>query len=127
VPTTTLPRNPVVVGSAQDILERLERYAAARHERAATGAPLPPVAAAPPVHPFDAATVDLFPYDLVATVVAAAVTILTSVASALPAALAVAAGLIGFGEWSRRARWFPSVGVNLVIGAVVGAVLVLVS
>jgi len=127
VPATTLERTAVAVGSAQDLLERLERYAAVRRARVGAVGPPTPVAPSPPVRRFDPATVDLFPYDLVATIVGAASTILVSVAFALPVALVFAAGLVGGGEWARRARWFPSVGVNLVLGAVVGAVLVLVS
>jgi hypothetical protein len=127
VPATTLERDPVVVGSAQDLLERLERYTALHRARVATGASPPPVTPATPAHRFDPATVDLFPYDLFATIVAAAATIVVSIALTLPVALVFAAGLVGLGEWSRRARWFPSVGINLVLGAVVGAVLVLVS
>jgi hypothetical protein len=125
VPVTSLERSSAAVGSAQDILERLERYAAARRAaRVVTGDGLLPSA---PVHRFDAATVDLFPYDLLATIVGAALTILTSIVFARPLALVFAVGLVGLGEWSRRSRWFPSVGVNLVLGAIVGAVLVLVS
>ncbi len=128
MPATTLERNAVAVGSAQDLLERLERYAAVRRARVGSVAPpTPAVAPAPPVRRFDPSTVDLFPYDLVASIIGAASTILVSVAFALPVALVFAAGLAGCGEWARRARWFPSVGVNLVLGAIVGAVLVLVS
>jgi hypothetical protein len=123
VPVTTLERSPVAVGSAQDILERLERYAAARRAaRVVATAPL-----TEPTHPFDAATVDLFPYDLIAAVVGCAATILASIVLARPAALLFAAALIVLGAWARRHRWFPSVGVNLVIGAVVGLVLVVLS
>jgi hypothetical protein len=126
VPTTTLERSPAVVGSAQDLLDRLERYAEVRRTRVRAGT-LPPITAAAPARRFDPATVDLFPYDLFATIAGAALTILVSVAFALPVALVCAAGLVALGEWSRRARWLPSVGVNLVLGAIVGAVLVLVS
>jgi hypothetical protein len=122
VPATTLERNPVAVGSAQDILERLERYAAAhRALRAVTAAP------PTPVHRFDAATVDLFPYDLVAAVLGCAATILASIVLARPAALGFAAALVACGAWARQHRWFPSVGTNLVIGTVVGFLLVVIS
>jgi hypothetical protein len=123
VPATTLERNPVAVGSAQDILERLERYAAAR--RAVRVAA--PATDAQPSHRLDAATVDLFPYDLIAAVIGCAATILASIVLARPAALVFAAGLVACGAWARRLRWFPSVGVNLVIGAVVGTLLVVAS
>jgi hypothetical protein len=123
VPVTTLERSPVAVGSAQDILERLERHAAAR--RAVRAAPA--AAAAEPARRFDAATVDLFPYDLIAAVIGCAATILTSIVLARPVALACAAGLIVCGAWARQRRCFPAVGVNLVIGAIVGLVLVVAS
>jgi hypothetical protein len=140
VPATTLDR-PIAIGSAQDILARLERYAAA--QRAAWSvAPAfprvpPPVVRAQPapragVHPLrigpallDAASVDLFPYDLAATVAGCAATILASIAFARPLALLCAAGLALSGEWARRYRWFPSVGTNLILGTAVGVVLVL--
>ena len=127
VPTTTLECDQIAVGSARDLLERLERYTAVLRARVDAGAPPPPITPVTPARRFDPATVDLFPYDLFATIVAAAATIVVSIALTLPVALVFAAGLVGFGEWSRRARWFPSVGINLVLGAVVGAVLVLVS
>jgi hypothetical protein len=122
VPASTLERRPAAVGSAQDILERLERYAAARR-----GARVLPAAPVVPAHRFDAATVDLFPYDLIAAIVGCAATILASVVVARPVALVCAAALVALGAWSRRERWFPSAGVNLVIGALVGLVLVVVS
>jgi hypothetical protein len=128
VPVTTLERRAPAVGSAQDILERLERYAAARRAARAVPAPrLVPASPVAPVHRFDAATIDLFPYDLIATIVGAASTILASIVFAVPVALAFAGGLALSGEWARRRRWFPSVGVNLVIGVVLGTILVLVS
>jgi hypothetical protein len=121
VPVTTLERPAVAVGSAQDILERLERYAA-MHRRVRAVA-----LAHPPARRLDPATVDLFPYDLIAAVVGCAATILASIALAPPAAAGFAATLIVSGAWSRQHRWFPSAGVNLVIGAVVGLLLVVVS
>jgi hypothetical protein len=123
VPVTTLERNPVAVGSAQDILERLERYAAGH--RAVRAVPTVPVAE--PADRFDAATVDLFPYDLIAAVIGCAATILASIVLARPAAMVFAAGLIVCGAWARQHRFFASVGVNLVIGAIVGLVLVVAS
>jgi len=140
VPATTLARGPVAVGSAQDILERLERYAALRRttvprpvaRRDIVIEPAPLAAATQPhrvgmVHGIDAATIDLFPYDLAATIVGCAATILASIAFARPVALLCAAGLLTSGEWARRHRWFPSVATNLLIGTVVGLVLVVLS
>jgi hypothetical protein len=127
VPATTLERTPTAIGSAQDILERLERCAGARRARGAVGALRMPAAPVERVHRFDPATVDLFPYDLLAMIAAAAATIVVGIVFVLPLALGFAAALLAFGAWSRHARWFPGVGTNLVIGAVVGAVLVVVS
>jgi hypothetical protein len=136
VPAPTLERGPVAVGSAQDILDRLERYAAVHR----TVAPRPParpdlvVEPAPTFTPargvlrgIDVATIDLFPYDLAATILGCAATILASIAFARPVALVLAAGLLTVGEWARRHRWFPSVAVNLLIGTVVGLALVVFS
>lgn len=134
-------RGPVAVGSAQDILERLERYAALRRARAPrpiacpdiVGAPALPASTPHPrgaggiVHGIDAATIDLFPYDLAATIVGCAATILASIAFARPVALLCAAGLLTSGEWARRHRWFPTVATNLLIGTVVGVALVVFS
>ena len=122
MPATTLERKSVAVGSAQDILERLERYAAAR--RTVRVLPPAPIGSS---HHFDPATVDLFPYDLLAAVIGCAATILASIVLAQPAALLFAAALNGLGVWARQRHWFPSVGANLVIGALVGLLLVVVS
>jgi len=138
VPATTLERGPVAVGSAQDILDRLERYAAVR--RIAAPRPLArsdlvvePARLPTRTHPggvlhgIDAATIDLFPYDLVASIVGCAAIILASIAFARPVALVLAVGLLTAGEWARRHRWFPSVAANLLIGTVVGLALVVFS
>ena len=141
MPATTLERGPVAVGSAQDILERLERYAAIRRAAASRPTGGPTVVVEPAVlatagpaprtggmlHGIDAATIDLFPYDLAATIIGCAATILASIAFARPLALLVAAGLLTSGEWARRHRWFPSVATNLLIGTIVGIVLVVFS
>jgi len=117
------------IGSAQDILERLERYAAARRVAVANAAHAPSITVGPPggSHGIDPATADLFPYDLLATIVGCVATVLAGIAFALPVALVFAAALGGSGEWARRNRWFPSAALNLVIGTMVGVVLVLVS
>jgi hypothetical protein len=122
VPVSTLERDPVVVGSAQDILERLERYAAT-HRPPRVIPDAAPVTA--PAHRFDPATVDLFPYDLAAAIIGCAATILASVAFARPLALLFVGGLAVASEWSRRTRWFPGVGTNLLLGTAIGLVLVL--
>jgi len=141
VPATTLQRGPVAVGSAQDILERLERYAATRRVAAPRGVARPDIVIEPGarpgrartsgaggiIHGIDAATIDLFPYDLAATILGCAATILASIAFARPVALLCAAGLLTAGEWARRHRWFPSLATNLLIGTVVGLVLVVFS
>jgi hypothetical protein len=145
VTASTLERNPVAVGSAEDILDRLERYAAARRVASAgptvidspltiTPSPRRVTVRRADVHPLrigpallDAATVDLFPYDLVATILGCVATILASIAFTRPLALLIAAGLALTGEWARRSRWFPSVGTNLLLGTAIGVVLVLVS
>jgi len=72
----------------------------------------------------DPATADLFPYDLAATIVGCVATILAYRFVGGPFALALTLGLLAAGESARRWRWFPSAGVNLMIGVVAGAILV---
>jgi hypothetical protein len=72
----------------------------------------------------DPATADLFPYDLAATIVGCVATILAFRYVPGPFALGITVGLLAAGEAARRYRWFPSAGVNLLIGVVAGAVLV---
>jgi hypothetical protein len=132
--------------SARDILARLERYAAAY--RVASPSPSPRVALAPTVRlldhsaatlevptddfqpharqlrRLDPATADLFPYDLAVTIVGCVATILAYRFVAAPVALAITVGLLAAGEGARRRRWFPSAGVNLMIGVLAGAILV---
>jgi hypothetical protein len=74
-----------------------------------------------------ASTIDLFPYDLAASIVGCALTIMACIALGRAAAFALTALLVGVGELLRRRRWFPSLGVNLVIGTAVGLIFVLVS
>jgi hypothetical protein len=73
----------------------------------------------------DPATADLFPYDLAASIVACALTIMVNISFGRPAALGFAVALGVLGEWMRRTKWFPSIGVKLLIGTVVGLVLAL--
>jgi hypothetical protein len=73
---------------------------------------------------FDPATVDLFPYDLAASIVGCAATILAYVSLGLPIAVVITAALVAGGEGARRRRWFPSLGLNLVIGTIVGLLFV---
>jgi hypothetical protein len=159
--TSVDSREPEVI-SAQELLIRLERYAAA-HRAAVAEAPVAdaPVATAPTVEapvvespassaiatpaivPPDAtvpasdehlptprrrlnpATADLFPYDLTASIVGCAATIMAYISFGRPIALALTAVLLVLGVAMRGRRWFPSVGVNLIIGTVVGLIFVL--
>ena len=70
------------------------------------------------------ATADLFPYDLAASIVACALTIIAYISFGRPVAVGVTAVLAVAGECMRRFRWFPSIGVKILIGAVAGLVLV---
>jgi hypothetical protein len=72
----------------------------------------------------DPATADLFPYDLTASIVACAVTIVAYVSFGRPVAVAATIALAVAGEWMRRVRWFPSIGGKLLIGTAVGLLLV---
>ena len=116
------------LGRAQEILARLERYAAT-HRAPATVAETYPVTTldvlpSKAAKRFDPATIDLFPYDLLATIFGCAATILAYIALGRPIALAVTAALAVVGVEARRRHWFPALGVNLVIGLVAGLVFV---
>ena len=128
---------------AKDVLARLERYAQAYRTAPRESLPRPPqglpiVPAAVPTivvddfqprdvrrHRWDPATADLFPYDLVTTIIGCVATIAAFLALAQPLAIAVTAALLAGGEYSRRRRWFPSAGLNLVIGVVAGIIFVI--
>jgi hypothetical protein len=136
VPAPILDSTQPDLVSAKEILARLERYAEAQRSAPRPVAPAPSAAAYPStsldVLPskvqrsrFDPATADLFPYDLTASILSCAVTIMACISLGRPIALFVTAVLIVAGEIARRRRWFPSLGVNLVIGAVVGLIFVL--
>ncbi len=73
----------------------------------------------------DPASADLFPYDLAATIVGCVATISAYRFAAGLVALVLTLGLLVGGEVARRRRWFPSAAVNLMIGVVAGAILVL--
>jgi len=75
-------------------------------------------------HRLDPSTIDLFPFDLAASIVGCAATILAYVTFGLPIAVVLTAALVAGGEGSRRRRWFPSLGVNLIVGTVVGLLFV---
>jgi hypothetical protein len=72
----------------------------------------------------DPATVDLFPYDLAASIVACALTIMAYISFGRPVAVGVTVVLAVVGECMRRFRWFPSIGVKILIGTLAGIVLV---
>ena len=135
---------PPDLAPAVEILARLERYAAAH--RSATAAPETepepepePITAATLTYRdftldvlpskthksrFDPSTIDLFPYDLSAAIIGCALTILAYVSFGLPIAIVITAALVVGGEGARRRRWFPSLGLNLVIGTIIGLLFV---
>jgi len=137
---------PADLAPAVEILARLERYAAAH--RSATVAPEAEAEAQPEPAPitaatltyrdftldvlpskthksrFDPSTIDLFPYDLSAAILGCALTILAYVSFGLPIAIVITAALVTGGEGARRRRWFPSLGLNLVIGTIIGLLFV---
>ena len=144
--STSIASREPDIASAQEILTRLERYVEA--QRAALAEQTPDVApAAPPApgppsiitdasvdasdehlprprHRLHPATVDVFPYDLTASVAGCTATILAYVSFGRPIALGVTAVLFAIGAAMRSRRWFPTVGVNLFIGTVVGLIVV---
>jgi hypothetical protein len=133
---------PADLAPAVEILARLERYAASH--RSTTVAPEAPPEPEPitaatltyrdfthDVLPskthknrFDPSTLDLFPYDLSAAIIGCALTILAYVSFGLPIAIVITAALVIGGESARRRRWFPSLGLNLVIGTIIGLLFV---
>jgi hypothetical protein len=127
--------SPIVDSSEPDfsdakaVLARLERYAA-EHRPPATIEETYPVTTLDvlptKVHRkrLDPATVDLFPYDLIATIVGCALTILSCASFGRPVALAITGVLAVIGIEARRRHWFPALGVNLVIGLVAGLIFV---
>ena len=114
---------------AQDILARLERYAATHRAPASIEEtyPVTTLDVLPtkvPRRRFDPSTIDLFPYDLLATIVGCALTILSYASFGRPVALAITGALAVVGIEARRRHWFPALGVNLVIGLVAGLIFV---
>jgi len=75
-------------------------------------------------HRLDPSTVDLFPFDLIASIVGCAATILAYVTFGMPIAVVLTAALVAAGEEARRRRWFPSLGVDLIVGTLVGLLFV---
>ena len=71
------------------------------------------------------ATVDLFPYDLAASIVGCVVTIMAYISFGRPVAIALTVALAAGGEAACRLRWFPSLGVNLIIGTLAGVLFVI--
>jgi hypothetical protein len=128
-PAAPPPKHPMAasVAPADDILPVSLPWAYARQPdvRRADVAPAAWPATEAPRRRINPATVDLFPYDLAASIVACALTIMANISFGRTAALGFAAALAVGGECMRRFRWFPSIGVKLLIGTVVGLVLVL--
>jgi len=52
-------------------------------------------------------------------------TIMAYISFGRPVAIALTAALAAFGEAARRLRWFPSVGVNVIIGTLAGVLFVI--
>jgi len=114
---------------AEEILARLERYVAAHRpptpiEETYPATTLDVLPAKARRRRFDPATVDLFPYDLIATIVGCALTIISYAWFGRPVALAITAALAVGGIEARRRHWFPALAVNLVIGLVAGLIFV---
>jgi hypothetical protein len=134
VPAPILDSRQTEVGSPQEILARLERYAATRRsEMREAHVPVPlrysdvtldVLPSKLRKHRLDPSTIDLFPFDLVASIVGCAATIAAYMTFGLPIAVVLTAALVVGGEGARRRRWFPSLGVNLIIGTVVGLLFV---
>lgn len=72
----------------------------------------------------DPAAVDLFPYDLAASIMTCALTITAYISYGRPVAVGVTIAIAAAGESMRRFRWFPSIGVKFLIGTLCGLVLV---
>jgi hypothetical protein len=122
-PAAAPPKHPMAATAAppDDLLPASVPWAFPRQPETAP-APWPPERQRRRIDP---ATVDLFPYDLAASIVACALTIMANISFGRPFALGVAIALAVGGECMRRFRWFPSLGVKLMIGTVVGLALVL--
>ena len=118
------------LATAKDILARLERYAAANRPPAPPVSPetaypitsLDVLPAKSPRKTFSPATADLFPFDLLASILGCAATIVAYMYFGRPAALVITAFLAVGSELARRRRWFPSVCINLMIGLVAGVI-----
>ena len=75
----------------------------------------------------DPATVDLFPYDLAASIIACALTVFAFAASGAVLGVLMTVALVVGGVAARQFRYFPSVGVKTLIGTAFGLLLVFLS
>jgi hypothetical protein len=75
----------------------------------------------------DPATVDLFPYDLGASIIACALTVFAFAASGALLGVIMTVALVVGGVAARQFRYFPSVGVKALIGTAFGLLLVFLS
>jgi hypothetical protein len=128
VPANAPPKHPMAAPTAprDDLLPVSVPWAYPRRPDVATPAfPQTDWQTSPaPRKRIDPATADLFPYDLAGSIVACALTIMAYISFGRPVAIGVTVALAVAGEGMRRFRWFPSLGVKLLLGTVVGLALV---
>jgi hypothetical protein len=128
-PGAPVPKHPMAAPTAaprDDILPVAVPWAYARRPDVRT-TEVPQTesqVAAPRRRRINPATADLFPYDLGASIVACALTIMAYISFGRPVAVGVTVVLAIAGECMRRFRWFPSIGVKILIGTLAGLVLV---
>jgi hypothetical protein len=127
-PDAPTPKHPMAAPTAphDDILPVAAPWAYARRPDVRTTAP-PETGrqtTAMPRKRINPATADLFPYDLAASIVACALTIMAYMSFGRPVAVGVTVALAVAGECMRRFLWFPSIGVKILIGTVAGLALV---
>jgi hypothetical protein len=127
-PAAPAPKHPMAVPTApprDDILPVAVPWAYARRpDVRTTEVPQADSHTVETPRRIDPATVDLFPYDLAASIVACALTIMAYISFGRPVAVGVTVVLAVAGECMRRFRWFPSIGVKILIGTLAGLVLV---
>jgi hypothetical protein len=120
-----IPKHPMAVAApADDLLPVAVPWSHPRQPEGRTELPYAPLPRDAQPKRIDPATADLFPYDLAASIVACALIIMAYVSFGRPVALGVTIAIAAAGAWMHRARWFPSVGIKLLIGTLVGLVLV---